>query len=547
MNDDLMHAFLAELEALEKFRISYTGAYPSVPLAHEDPDVRRLIEAMAMLSARTRLAAERSVTESMLRLFRQHFPFLLAPVPAMALLKATCTRRLVDVIEVPRGTSVVLSMKKARGEADQVFHFQTLAHLRVLPIELVAANVIRKRSRGNRLVLEFEAAFERTDPVSDLCIAVNHLDDFASSLTVLHALRTHERGACVIFDRQVGEDTAGAPCTLTFGGHGVAPGDLDVFEHPLQRARSFFRFPHQELFLHVKQIQTPRRWQKLALCIDLDEDWPHELHPTTDSFELGVVPIANVKREMANPVECDGTRERWPVTPVDGGAGFLPHSVVGVYRIGASELEPLTPRVLGLPGDSYDAIVEGRDSARRAYLALDLSGAFEKTVRVAIDVVWHQLVPADARTTDFQVRLLEHFVEGIAFSCTGVVVPHLESHIGQDRDALLEVLSIKSQRFLGRDEVALLLAALGTQADPALARIVSAIDRLNVDERPWGRKTAGLKYVYTLRFARLERSDIPRVHLFCGKLLDVLAAWSMEEVVELIAEIPNLERTLRFE
>ena len=55
MADRLERAFLAELEALEKFRISYTGLYPSAPLAHEDPDIRRLMEALAMFTARTRL------------------------------------------------------------------------------------------------------------------------------------------------------------------------------------------------------------------------------------------------------------------------------------------------------------------------------------------------------------------------------------------------------------------------------------------------------------------------------------------------------------
>jgi len=58
---ELEKAFLAELESLEKFRISYTGLYPNAPLTREDPDVRRLMEAMAMFTARTRLAAERSL------------------------------------------------------------------------------------------------------------------------------------------------------------------------------------------------------------------------------------------------------------------------------------------------------------------------------------------------------------------------------------------------------------------------------------------------------------------------------------------------------
>ena len=43
--------------------------------------------------ARTRRAGERSLGLSMLRLFRQHFPFLLSPTPSMAMLHARVTPR----------------------------------------------------------------------------------------------------------------------------------------------------------------------------------------------------------------------------------------------------------------------------------------------------------------------------------------------------------------------------------------------------------------------------------------------------------------------
>ena len=106
--DILEKAFLAELEALEKFRISYTGIYPNTPLTREDPDIRRLIEALAMFTARTRVAAERNIDQSMLRIFRQHFSYLLDPMPAMVMLSATPTARYVDATELPEGTEAYL-------------------------------------------------------------------------------------------------------------------------------------------------------------------------------------------------------------------------------------------------------------------------------------------------------------------------------------------------------------------------------------------------------------------------------------------------------
>ena len=215
--DPVEKAFLAELEALEKFRISYTGQYPNASLAREDPDVRRLIEAMAMFTARTRVAAERNVGESMLRLFRQHFPYLLSPVPAMTMLAAGVTARYVDAVEIPRGSEVLLVHRPEKDAPDKVFRFQTQNRLRISPD--------RPRERGHlsdegprvQAPLRFAAGFARNDEIGDVSLYVNHLNDLFSSLTVLYELKSHVRGASVVFDKTVAEDTPATPCQIRFG------------------------------------------------------------------------------------------------------------------------------------------------------------------------------------------------------------------------------------------------------------------------------------------------------------------------------------------
>src|SRR3569832_114152 len=135
MAQDLLEkAFLAELEALEKFRITYTGIYPHTPLTREDTDIRRLIEALAMFTARTRVAAERNIDQSMLRIFRQHFSYLLDPVPAMVMRSATPTARYVYTTELPEGTEVYLIERGGKLSPERAFRVRTRARLRVLPI-----------------------------------------------------------------------------------------------------------------------------------------------------------------------------------------------------------------------------------------------------------------------------------------------------------------------------------------------------------------------------------------------------------------------------
>lgn len=544
--DSIDKTFLAELEAIEKFRISYTGMYPNVPLAREDPDVRRLIEAMAMFTARTRLAAERSVAQSMLRIFRQHFPFLLCPVPAMTMLRALPSSRYVDVTQIPANTEVRLTYSPGKEAPDQVYRFRTLSKLRILPIRLESVNIFRPGGRGFRLVLGFASAFPRNDPIGDLRIYVNHLNDFLSSVTVLHAIKSHLARASVVFDAKVKEDTVGQPCDVSFGAPSPEVDDLDDFNHPLDLARAFLRLPQQELFLNVHGIRPPRNWERFSVCLDVDDAWPTDLRLSAEVFQLHVVPIANIVKETANPVECDGTKERWPVTHPDPAGRYAPHSIRGVYRMMRTGLSPMTPAVLGVRGDTYEAIVEGQGERRNAWITLNLPNAFESPERVVVEAMWHQPGFGGITASELHPRLADRLVDGVSLECVGSVVGHADSELENDREALLQLLSIKNQKFLKLDDLDLLLRALGANRQRYFSRIVASIRDLSVTTAPYARRSAGFKYTYEITFEDLDSADLPVVDLFCGKLLEVLAAWSTEEVVGLVARLPNLEKVLQY-
>ncbi|WP_437720410.1 type VI secretion system baseplate subunit TssF [Sorangium sp. So ce861] len=556
-DDALESAFLEELAALERFRIAYTGLYPGTPLSREDPDVRRLLEGMALFAARTRLAADRGLHRSVVRVFRQHFSYLLGPAPALGMLRATPTPQLVDPAELPRGTEVLLLDPPRRGGEPRIFRFRTLGRLRILPIELAGVNLLRVRGRGYRILLRFTQAFESRLELGELSLHVNHLDDLASSIAVLHALEAHCTGASVVFDADVHEDTAGTPCDVDFGPPSRAGHEVSRADHPLRDARAALRLPRQDLYINVRGLAPRRSFRRFTICLDLDEGWPRELHLTADGLELFVVPMVNERVDMANPVECDGARERYAVRHPDDAARFVPSSVLGVYRIGSDGLAPLAPAVIpdrltgdaGAPGarrESYDVGYEGRGEQRKAWLALDLPGAVEKPQRVAVEAVWHQPSIRDVSASDVTVRLADRYIAGVSWACSGALAPPAESEIEDDRDSLLELLSLKSQRGLGADELRFLLRALGTRSQPHFDRLVSALSGADMSRMPFAKSTSGFKCLYRLVFDGLTPSELPRLDLFCRKLLDVLRAWSVEEVVELSARAPSLGEELRF-
>jgi type VI secretion system protein ImpG len=334
--------------------------------------------------------------------------------------------------------------------------------------------------------------------------------------------------------------------TIQFGAPQPEDWEYESHEHPLHRARTFFHFPYSELFLTAKGAKPPRNWQSFALCLDLDEAWPTNLRLSPHAFQLHVVPIENIKKDMANPIECDGTQERWPVRHPDTASRFVPHSVLGAYRMTDAGLLPLEPAVLGAKSNTFESIVEGRDEERRAWVVLDLPNAFDAPERVAVEAFWHQPGFADLGPTELRARLTDRYVDGVTWSCESPTVPHAPSALADDREGLLQLLSIKNQRFLGREELVFLLRALGCESEKYFAKLVGSLSSVTVKSKPFARRAGGFKYVYELSFDDLDGSDLPRLDVFGRRLLSLLTTWSVEEVVEITVVVPNLDKTFHY-
>lgn len=543
IDDTLYKAFLVELEALERFRIAYTGLHPGAPLQREDPDVRRLIEAMAMFTARTHLASQRSIARGTMRVFRQHFPFLLNPVPAAAMLAAQIDRRFTDAAEVPRGTLVALSSDDTEAST---LEFRTLSPLRLLPIELDRVDLLKLGNRGYRLFLRFESDFPRKDDIGELNLYVNHLNDFVSSLTVHYHLKKSLTRVHAFFGKFDPESELGAPCTARFGAPRSPPSQLEAFEHPLERARQVLRFPQQELYINVNVPRPVSNWSELTLCFDLTAAWPAQLRPSADTFSIHTAPIINVVRDMSTPFECDGTKERYSIQHPAPGREFRVHSVIGAYRLDGEGLIPLLPGAIAGGEDTYEVEHEGYGEKRKSWVYLNLPRAFKDPVRVAIEAFWHQPVFNRDDAPEYRASLADRHLEGVRWECLGNVVAGTDNPLADVQEGLLHLLSIKSQRFLDLAEVQFLLEAMGISAERHFRDVVRLLAKVELRQKPFAKSSTGFKYIYRVTFSELHSSMLPLLDLFAAKLLLILKAWSTEDVVELEVAVPNLEKTFLF-
>jgi type VI secretion system protein ImpG len=546
MDARLQSAFLAELEALEKFRVAYSGMYPQVPLASEDPDVRRLLEALAMFTARTRLSSERHVEGALLRIVRQHFPYLLSPIPALFLLRGTVSRRYVDVSVLPRGSQVSL-VRRGEGDApDAHFLFRTLAPLRLLPIELEGVETFARKKRGVRIALRFAATFARHDDVDEVELHVDYLSDLHSSWLVLHALQEHLVASSVLWSHDVDEQVHGEPCSVAFGPRPLEAAELEPFDHPLQQVRAALHFPHMALTLRVTGLKAPRSWQRFCVVFDLDEGFPANLQLNVDCFQLHVVPVMNIRRDTADPFRHDGTTSSHRAVHSEPSLGFVPVSIHAVYRKTPHGLLPLEPALVRGSEGSFEAEVEGQGGERQALISLHLPDAFDTPETVVVEALWHQPAVSEVRPEDCQLQLHDRFIQGVSWNCLGALRPHVDSQLDSDRRGMLELLSIRGQRLLGLTELRFLLQAFGVTRERMFDKLAQRIEEVRVTEKPLVRRANGWKHVYQLDFRELTPSDLPRLHVFCAQVFKLLSAWAQDEVIELVASVANLKKEFRY-
>lgn len=545
--DPLYREFLAELDALERFRASYSALRPDAELQIDDPDVRRLIEALALFSARTRMAACRNLDQSLRRIFEQHFSYLCDPMPTMALLQVQPSGRLADVAWLDAGARVSAQVPQAEvgeaaigsGDAQDVA-FCTAADLRVLPIALRQAVVFPRLAGGFRLALRFESACFRNDAIGELNLYVHHLGDVFSSLRLLAALRLHLQGAGVLFDKASPEE-AGDPVQVYFGTPHAWEEALFGFDHPVARLRAAFHFPQQAAYLNVVVEQQPRNWQAFTLYFDLAPGFVSDSQVTTGTFVLHTVPMSNLARGFADAVQEDGTKEQHPLFHPDRQAGFEFHSLRGAYRIGDDVLLPLQPGVLGEAEPSYELRCEQRGADRVAYLCAHVADAFVNPVRLAVDAYWHQPNHGAPSEGYALVAPVDRTIDGVDFCTLGPVVGSQNNPAVTGLSSLLQLLSIKNQRFVGLGELRLLLKAVGADAQPYFASLLRGLSQVAVEAKPYGRGSRGFEYVYSLEYKGLERTELPALDLFSVHVLRLLTLWSIEEIVELQVCVPNLE------
>jgi type VI secretion system protein ImpG len=532
-DQELYKEFLEEMNALESFRIAHVSEYPEVPLERDDPDVKRLIEAMAFFSARTRLAALSNVLAVQRRVFQQFFPFLLSPAPAMGILQAKPTGQFTEPVFFPKGSEMAASIT---GEGTAIF--RTLCDLQILPIRLTNVKTLLLPDKGFRILLRLNASFPRNEEIRRLSFHINHLNDYLASLKVLHGLRSHLKAASVVFNEEASELSHGTPCRTSFGLPPSIPAEHEESIHPLLEERWFFHFPQQELYINFDIPSPPRNWHSFTLCLDLAPQWPRSLTLNEDIFQLFAVPVVNMKRSSGAPILCDGTQERYPIRHPQPEHRFELHSVIGVYEVkNRKHMVPLKAGVISGGSGSYeiDQNVVQESLARSIWLLPHFPEAFGSPRTVVVDALWLQPWYSDAMTQRQQVHPYDRTLVGVRWDWLGPVRAHAINPLLKQRDAFTHVFTLANKSILNVEDIGSLLRALGTVRVGEFQNILQMVAGASVESIPQQKlgRSGLIRQVYHIFFKEFDPVMLPLVDTFASHVERVLDLWISDATVEL--------------
>jgi len=531
LDDKIYQVFLEEMESLENFRASHTSLYRETPIELvEDPDTLRLVEALAFFAARSRLQGINKVAQIHQMLFRQYFSFLVNPLPAMGLVQIQPSLRIPEQITLPEESELVCNTYDGKKAT-----FQTLEPATILPLFFHKFDFYRRLQGGWRMEITYNSPHLCSDELDQIRFYINHLNSFFGSLRVYFALNRSLEAVTVHYDETDIKNAQRTPCTYRFG----SSTQRKTFNHPLEKIRSQLHFPEQEMLmtLHIPPYQ--KKWQSVTLCFDLNDKWPENLLLTKDSLALYVLPIVNLKLDRADPIECNGLKDGYPILYPNPTLQFKLHTVLSVSEVLPSGMRPLKPGILDTRGSTYE--IDFFDEQ----IFLDLPNAFQNPRTVSVEALWTQLWFSDYIDQEFKIRIAEERFSGLKLQLLQQMRSHETTLVAGDPKFLIRVLALKNQNKLNLSELLFLMNGLKNIEHSYFKFIPSLIKSLEVFQQN-NRIGLGPTVCYQFQLKEWDGRNWELVIFFFRELNNFLNCWLSNFHVETKVFFPYVKAPVTF-
>ncbi|WP_434998732.1 type VI secretion system baseplate subunit TssF [Vibrio scophthalmi] len=315
MNQDKY--FREELAFLKEQGKQFTEIHPQLSrFLHgrtTDPDVERLLEGFAFLTARLREKVEDEFPELTHSIINMLWPNYLRPVPSMSIVAFSPDKSVSDKHQIGRGTQL-----DSRPVFGTKCHFRTCRNVNIYPIECI--DVTSHHTREASLI-DISLSLLGENSVGDI-----HLDDLRFYLggdkyssQMLYLWLNH-------YLDKVWIEVDGTPFSLpknalkTVGfdsEQALLPYPNNVYEG-YRVLQEYLSFPEAFHFFDITQLKSalPKSvTNDFKLKISFTKTLPTDVRVRKDNFQLYCTPVINLFDHDADPIDLTGRRSEYRVVP----------------------------------------------------------------------------------------------------------------------------------------------------------------------------------------------------------------------------------------
>jgi type VI secretion system protein ImpG len=364
VTDRILKYYNQELEFLRRFGAQFAQEHPKIAGRlrlgddlTDDPHVSRIIEAFALLAARTRLKIDDDFPEITHALLGVLYPHYLAPIPSTAVIELQLDKRQADLVAgytIEAGESV-----ESESTSDGVCQFRTVFPVHLFPMQVATADY-----RGQPFACPPCDAIAR----SEAALHVN-LQSFRSSVPIemmeLTSLRFFIRGLShaamnlyelihteaveVLVARSPQDPNAIrlGPNSIKHVGFESDEGILPTEPRTFQGYRlltEYFASPEKFMFFDITGID-PKRLQGFGEDLHvyiLFRRHIGDIEPfvAADTIRMGCTPIANLFEHRAEPIRVTHGATEYRIVPdARQPRAFEVHSVTQVTGVDTDKHE----------------------------------------------------------------------------------------------------------------------------------------------------------------------------------------------------------------
>ena len=310
-----------ELERLRTLGREYSEENPSIaPFLSStsgDPDIERLLQGFAFLSAMVRQKMDDEVPELIHDISSLIGPELTKPLPSITVLKLEPLGKLEGGLKVPAQTP--FASHPIEGTTCE---FTTAWPVTVQPVKIENVRY-EPTSEGTRLFLDFSLVGLTLGQWNGKNISMFLSGGIVEGSSWLRGFR-HKLISCRVFDSEL-KDFA-VDIVASFPGLdpnlSLFPEDRSVASH-VRWVREFLGFPERAFFMELEGFSA---WDKSPIAknftveFELAVGYQELPKPSTSQFTPNAVPASNIFECYAEPILINHLKESYKILP----AGFTP-------------------------------------------------------------------------------------------------------------------------------------------------------------------------------------------------------------------------------